>query len=142
MTEFPVPDLTIAALRPFWDAAAAGRLVFPRCGACGAFCWYPRPSCPECCGGDFAWTEIGGKARLFSWSVVRRALHPPLKAIAPYIPVILEFDAAPGVRLVSRWIGDPDSLRMGMEVRVAFADLGHPRTETGIQAPLACEPSS
>ena len=138
MMDFPLPDLTNEALKPFWDGAAAGRLLFPRCAACGAFCWYPRPTCPDCGGTDFAWTEVLGTARLFSWSVVRRALHPPLKPLAPYVPLILEFDDAPGVRLVSRWIGgDADTLRIGMEVRIAFADLGHPHIETGILGPLA-----
>jgi len=69
--------------------------------------------------------------------VVRRALHPPLKPIAPYVPVILEFDAVSGVRLVSRWIGPLDRLAIGKDVGVTFEDLGYPNVETGIRAPLA-----
>jgi uncharacterized OB-fold protein len=134
--DFPVPDLTNEALKPFWDAAAAHKLVFPRCAHCGAFCWYPRAKCPECGNIDFRWTEVAPKARLFSWSVVRRALHPPLKPIAPYVPVILEFDDAPGVRLVSRWIGPLEELTIGDDVRVTFEDLGYPNVVTGILAPL------
>jgi len=138
VVDFPLPDVARESLKPFWDAAASRRLVFPRCVACGAFCWYPRPKCPDCGGADFTWTEVGGKARLFSWAVVRRALHAPLKPIAPYVPVILEFDDAPGVRLVSRWIGgDIGELAIGQEVRITFADLGHPSIQTGILAPLA-----
>jgi len=136
--DFPLPDTQNPALKPFWDAAAAHRLVFPRCAGCGAFCWYPRADCPECGGGDFRWAEVGGTARLFSWAVVRRALHAPLKPIAPYIPVILEFDDAPGVRLVSRWIGgNADALSIGQEVHVVFEDLGYPTVGTGVLAPLA-----
>jgi uncharacterized OB-fold protein len=138
MSDFPLPDLTRESLKPFWDAAASRALVFPRCAACGAFCWYPRPKCAECGADDFHWAEIGGPARLFSWAVVRRALHAPLKPIAPYVPVILEFDSAPGVRLVSRWIGgDSDALQIGQEVRIAFEDLGYPNVGTGILAPFA-----
>jgi uncharacterized OB-fold protein len=134
--DFPVPDLTHESLKSFWEAAAARKLIFPRCNGCGAFCWYPRAKCPECGGADFRWAEAA-KARLFSWSVVRRALHPPLKPIAPYVPVILEFDDAPGVRLVSRWIGPLEDLAIGKDVRVTFEDLGYPNVETGILAPLA-----
>jgi uncharacterized OB-fold protein len=138
--DFPLPDIRHDALKPFWDAAAERRLVFPRCTACNAFCWYPRPACPECGSEVFAWTEVAGKARLFSWAVVRRALHPPLKPIVPYVPVILEFDEAPGVRLVSRWIGsDAARLEIGMEVDIVFTDLGHPGVKTGILAALARE---
>jgi len=136
--DFPLPDVRHEALKPFWDAAAARRLVFPRCTGCGAFCWYPRAECPDCGGTGFHWTAVGGPARLFSWAVVRRALHAPLKPLAPYIPVILEFDDAPGVRLVSRWVGaDADSLAVGQEVRIVFEDLGYPSVNTGIAAPLA-----
>ena len=135
--DFPLPDLENEFLKPFWDAAAMRKLVFPRCAGCGAFCWYPRAECPECGGAEFRWAEVAPKARLFSWSVVRRALHPPLKPIAPYVPVILEFDDAPGVRLVSRWIGPLDALAVGKDVRVIFEDLGHPNVQTGVRAPLA-----
>ena len=137
MVDFPLPDVANESLKPFWDAATARRLVFPRCAACGVFCWYPRPKCPACGGVNFTWAEVGGKARLFSWAVVRRALHAPLKPIAPYVPIILEFDDAPGVRLVSRWIGDIGELVIGREVRITFEDLGHPHILTGIRAPLA-----
>jgi uncharacterized OB-fold protein len=137
MMDFPLPNFAHESLKPFWDAAASRKLVFPRCTACGAFCWYPRPNCPECGGADFTWTEIGGVARLFSWAVVRRALHAPLKPIVPYVPVILEFDDAPGVRLVTRWIGgDIGGLTIGQEVRITFDDLGCPGIHTDILAPL------
>ena len=33
---------------PFWEAAAEGRLVLPRCRACGTYVWYPRTFCPDC----------------------------------------------------------------------------------------------
>jgi len=136
-TDFPLPDLAYQPLKPFWAAAAESRLVFPRCANCARFVWYPRPKCPECGGEHFDWTQVSGKARLFSWTAVQRALHPPLKPIAPYAPVIVEFDEAPGVRLVSRWIGsDPSALVIGQDVRIVFEDLGHPALETGIRAPM------
>ena len=136
--DFPLPDIHNAALKPFWDAAAAHRLVFPRCTGCGDFCWYPRAECSGCGSAVFRWTQVGGAARLFSWAVVNRALHAPLKPLAPYIPVILEFDEAPGVRLVSRWIGgSAGTLTIGQEVHIVFEDLGHPNVSTGIAAPLA-----
>ena len=134
---FPVPDRSYAPLIPFWDAAAQGRLVFPRCTSCGAFNWYPQPNCAACGGAESDWVEVAPEGRLFSWTIVRRALHPPFKPLAPYAPVLIEFDQAPGVRLVTRWIGDQEALAIGRKAAIIFGDLGTPALETGVRAPLA-----
>src|SRR6202042_2548452 len=34
--------------QPFWDAAAEGRLVAPRCTTCGTFVLPPQPFCFTC----------------------------------------------------------------------------------------------
>jgi uncharacterized OB-fold protein len=134
--DFPIPDLSFAPLQGFWQAAAQKRLSFPRCDGCETFCWYPKSVCPRCAGDNFIWTEVKGPVRLFSHTIVRRALHGPLTAIAPYAPVIIEFDHAPNVRLVTRSIGDPEKLRIGNIVNIRFEDLGYPNVVTGILAPL------
>ena len=83
------------------------------------------------------WTELAPRARLFSWAVVKRALHAPFQGIAPYISAVVELDEAPGVRLVTRVIDrDPDSLRMNEPLSVVFEDLGYPGVETGVLAPF------
>jgi hypothetical protein len=79
---------------------------------------------------------VTGPARLFSYSIVRRALHGPLSAIAPYAPVIIAFDDAAGVRLVTRALGDPEKLVIGDIVSIRFEDLGYPNVTTGILAPF------
>jgi uncharacterized OB-fold protein len=137
VSDFPIPDLSYEPLKPFWAAAAERRLEIPKCASCGHFNWYPKPVCAHCESQHFNWTQLNGKARIFSWASVRRALHAPYKSIAPYVSVIVEFDEAPGVRLVSRWIG-PDvlDLAIGNEVSIVFEDLGHPNIQTRILAPL------
>jgi uncharacterized OB-fold protein len=133
---FPLPDPDFEPLKPFWAEIAERRLTFPKCTACGRFNWYPRQACGDCGGEHFAWIPVSGEARIFSWTVVKRALHAPYKAIAPYIPVIVEFDDAPGVRLVSRWIGPDDGLAIGKPARIVFEDFGYPNLLTGMLAPL------
>ncbi len=34
--------------QPFWDGAAAEKLVIQRCDACGVWQYYPRPFCKVC----------------------------------------------------------------------------------------------
>lgn len=64
-TTSPVRDVHS---EPFWQAAAAGRLMLPRCRACGKAHWYPRPFCPFCYG-DVEWQEASGRGTLYSYSV-------------------------------------------------------------------------
>jgi uncharacterized OB-fold protein len=99
--------------------------------------WYPREQCPHCDGGALAWTEVTGPARIFAFAQVRRALHPPLKAIAPYVPVIVTFDDAPGIRLVSRWVNPEQAVPVIGEIAtVVFEDFGYPKLATGRMGPL------
>jgi uncharacterized OB-fold protein len=135
---FPIPDLELPALRPFWLAAAQQRLELPRCAQCQAFNWYPADVCTHCKQTSFNWVELAPHGKLFSWSVVQRPLFPPYAAIAPYIPALVEINDAPGVRLVTRLIDtDPLALSIGARVNIVFADLTYPNTTSGIIAPLA-----
>ena len=134
---FPLPDPHHALLEPFWAAAAQRRLEMPRCLQCQRFNWYPAPTCAYCGNAQLRWTAMAPQARLFSWAVVQRALHSPYQIIAPYISALVEFDEAPGVRLVTRVIGhDADSLRVNQPLTVVFEDLGYPQLQIGILAPL------
>ena len=135
-TDFPIPDLSFAPLQGIWQAAAQRRLSFPRCDGCETFCWYPKPVCPRCASENFTWTDVTGPAKLFSYTIVRRALHGPLSVIAPYAPVLVTFDDAPGLRLVTRSIGDAEKLNIGDTVSIVFEDLGTPNVTTGILAPF------
>lgn len=96
----------------FQAAAAQGRFVLPRCGDCGRFHWYPRAHCPFCFGAALAWTDVSGRGRIYSYTVMRRA-KPPY-AIAY---VTLEEGPTMMTNLVHC---DFDALRIGMPVTVLF----------------------
>jgi uncharacterized OB-fold protein len=135
--EFPLPDRDYPPLREFWAGVASRELRFPRCADCRNFVWYPQPICPHCHGVLFHWTRVGGPARVFAWTLVRRALHAPFKPIVPYVPVIVTFEDAPGVRLVSRWINPVrETPEIGEAVTIVFEDFGAPKLATGRVAPL------
>lgn len=59
--------------RPFWRAAASGRLLVPRCAACGRAHWYPRPFCPFCASPGVRWEAASGNGRVYACSALRRA---------------------------------------------------------------------
>jgi len=143
-SSLPLPHLDDGPVAPLWRAAEAREFCLPRCRKCGAFVWYPKGECNQCQGRDIDWHTLSGRGTLFSWAVVKRALHKPLAPIAPYISAIIVIEEDGLTRFVTRLIDcDPEQLRSGMAVEVRFADLGYPAAETGITAPLftICKPN-
>lgn len=103
---------------PFWQAASEGKLVICTCATCEVDIWYPKELCDHC-NQEAGWRELGGRARLLSWTVVERALNPSFAV--PYIPALVEPLDAPGVQLVT-WIKTDfrDELVCDMVGHVAF----------------------
>jgi uncharacterized OB-fold protein len=133
---FPLPDPGFAGARPFWDAAARGELVIPRCAACRAFVWYPRERCPGCAGAELPWESVSGRGTLFSFTVVRHVFAPPFAPLVPYATGLVALAEDPAVRLATLLVdGDPESLRVDQPVRVVFRPLPFPG-EPAVVAPL------
>ena len=110
-----------AFTRAYWDAAAGGRLLIRRCGACGRAHHYPREFCPHCWSEDVTWQDASGRAVLYTWSVVHRNDLPPFGERTPYVAAVV--DLAEGPRMSTEVVGaDRGSLRAGLELTVAFRD--------------------
>lgn len=104
---------------PFWDAAAAGRLVVERCAACGAESFPPRGMCRSCRGRAMAWTEVSGPGHVYSYTVNYQRWLPDLAV--PYAIVLVEFPGHPGVRVAGRLRGcPPEEAAIGLVVDVGF----------------------
>ena len=73
--------------RPYWDAAAEGRLSIQQCNACGRYYFYPRSFCRYCTSRDVVWRDVSGRARLVSYVINYRPLPPAQKT--PQVPVIV-----------------------------------------------------
>lgn len=89
---------------PWWTALEFGKLILPRCLACGRPWFPPAPMCPDCGSDSFDWIEAGGRGQIYSWVVIGRALHPAFRADAPY--TIITVDLQEGPRIVGRLGGD------------------------------------
>jgi uncharacterized OB-fold protein len=108
--------------RPFWDAAAKGRLLVRRCRSCGAVHHYPRTFCPGCWSDDVEWMEASGRATLYTWSTVFVNDLPPFNERLPYIAAVVDLEEGP--RVMTTLVGcDGADLSIGMPVRVAFHPL-------------------
>jgi hypothetical protein len=112
------PDLHT---REFWDSCARRELRFQQCLDCKAFRFPPLTGCRHCGSTRAAWQRVAGRARVFSHTTV---VHPVIPAIAgdvPYAVVVVEFDDAPGVRLISNVLGTPaERIRIGMELDLVW----------------------
>jgi len=128
---FDLPE-TDAFTRPYWEAAAAGRLLLRRCRAegCGAAHHYPREFCPRCWSEDVVWERASGRATLYTWSVVHRNDLPPFGERVPYVAAVVEL--AEGPRMMTQIVDCPAAgLRIGMALRVAFRDIGPGEATSG-----------
>ena len=113
----PVPD---PETRPYWEAAAEGRLLIKRCRACGEPHFHPRAVCPFCFSADTEWAAASGEGVIYTYSVMRRG--PAQYAIA-YVTL------AEGPTMLSNLVDcDLDAIRIGQPVRLVFkpAENGQP----------------
>ncbi|WP_407175671.1 Zn-ribbon domain-containing OB-fold protein [Bradyrhizobium sp. STM 3562] len=97
--------------KPFWDAAAAGRFVLPRCQQCHRTHWYPRGFCPHCLSMIIDWQESLGEGEIYSFSVNRMK--------EPYVLAYVALTEGP-IMLTNVIDADPDKLSIGTRVKVVF----------------------
>lgn len=103
----------------FYAWCARGELRLRRCNACREWCHVPRVTCPNCASTDWAWEPVKGTGRLYTWTVVHRAMHPAFMGDVPYAVVVVELDEGP--RIVSGMVDCPiEALEMEMPVEVVF----------------------
>lgn len=120
MDDKPVPHVSPIS-KPFWDAAARGKLLAQRCLACGSYVFYPRAWCPHCFGLELEWKEMTGKGEVHTYSVVHAAPCVGFEADVPYVLAVVQLEE--GTRMMANVIGcRPDVVRVGLAVEVVFED--------------------
>ena len=65
------PRARSRASHGFTRAAAEGRFMLQRCGACGAFCYPARDACPACLSADLVFTDAPRRGTLLSETTLR-----------------------------------------------------------------------
>jgi len=103
--------------RPFWEGAADGRLVLPRCHRCGTVIWYPRHLCSNCGSTEADWFEASGRGTVYSFTVVHNGEGAYAEA-TPYVIAYVELEEGP--RVLTNLIGEPDSWSVGQAVSAVF----------------------
>lgn len=107
---------------PYWAAAKRHQFVLQQCSACEKYVFYPRALCPHCGSAALEWREASGRGTVYTFTVARRATMRPFEPDVPYVIAIVELEEGP--RMTTNIVGcDPDAVRVGMPVAVAFDDV-------------------
>ena len=112
----PVPNPETSA---FWDAAAAGRFMLPKCRSCGRSHWYPRRICPHCSSFEIELIDARGTGAVYSYSIMARASEP-------YVIAYVRLDEGP--IMMTNIVDCPhDAVHVGMPVKLVLrASAGGP----------------
>jgi len=105
-------------METFYKFCSERKLMGLRCNRCRKITAPPRSLCSHCGNSDLVWTELSGKGRLVTYTVIHIA-PVQFQAFAPYAIGIVEL--GDGVRLPGM-IRDVrfENLKVGMELLVDF----------------------
>ena len=118
--EIPMDQWT----QPFWDAAAEGRLMLPRCGDCRRFRWPPGPFCPHCQSQAIEWAP-SGPARIYSFTLVRDRTRDDSDV---HVPALVEFPQADGIRLLAAVTNTPlSAIQIGAALTLGWSQAVNAR---------------
>jgi len=96
--------------------------VMPRCEECGRFAFPPTVACLACGGERFAWVEVSGRGKVFSFVVYHRVYNEWFRDKVPYVVAVIELEEGP--RLISNVVGMPvEDVRCELPVQVVFDDV-------------------
>jgi uncharacterized OB-fold protein len=96
----------------FHRELSEGRLMYQRCGGCGAAVFYPRLVCPSCASTDLRWAPSSGAGVLYSATTVR-------SRSGDYSVALVDLDE--GFRMMSRVDAGGGTVAIGDRVRARLA---------------------
>ncbi len=105
-------------IESFYKFCAERRLMGVMCERCKKITVPPRSPCAHCGGTSLAWTELSGRAKLVTYTVLH--FPPPrFQQLAPYAVGIVEL--AEGARLTGMIRNVPfEKIRIGMNLQVDY----------------------
>lgn len=116
LPQIPLPEPTELS-RPFWEAANESRLILQRCDVCAHYRWTPQILCTHCQAEPFTWTEISGRGRLYSFTIVHRA--PTAGFEVPFVLAVVELEEGP--LMLTQIVESPrEALAVDAPVEIAF----------------------
>jgi len=117
----PLPE-TSERTHPYWDGCKSGKLLLPKCRACGTIFFFPNNFCVACLSEDIEWIEASGKGTMHTFSIIRRPPSDAFAADVPYVVALIDLEEGP--RMMSNLVGiQAEQARVGMPVKVVFEKI-------------------
>lgn len=115
----------VSALTRYWAAVNDGQFVIPECNDCERRFLPPRMFCPACGSDSLRWIESEGRGRIYSFSVVEKAVSPHFSKSVPFVIAVAELDdLSQGSRFYARLVDvDPEQVRVGQAISVMIRQL-------------------
>ena len=105
--------------RGYWEGTLAEELRVQTCSACGNRQMPWGPCCTRCLSQDLGYVASAGRGTVFSFTVVRQAIHPDFSQQVPYVIADIELDEGPV--MTSNVTDCPlEDVRIGMPVELWF----------------------
>lgn len=111
----------------YWCGIDDGVLRLQKCTRCEKSIFRPRPLCPHCSSTELAWVPVSGNGRVWSFSVVHRAVSKAFSGVVPYVVALVELDEGP-IMMTNIVDVDLSTLSIGQRVGVGFGDAGDGRS--------------
>lgn len=116
----PIPTPTHET-RPYWDGCKRHELRIQQCGACGQYQFYPRLYCSKCFSERVDWVNASGRAKVTTFTIVRRPVSPAFKDDLPYVVALVTLEEGPS--MMTNIVGcAPETVTIGMPLAVTFED--------------------
>jgi uncharacterized protein len=109
----------------WWDGISDHKLHIQLCSDCGKNWFPPVYRCPYCSSKNWEWSKASGFGKVFSWTVVHRALHPAFIDDVPYTILTVQLEEGP--KILGRLIPSDISLSLyaDMPVKAIFYTAGN-----------------
>jgi len=117
----PAPD---ELTQFFWDGVNEGKLLILRCHTCGHYIHWPREMCRFCLGTDLRPTEVSGRGKLVTWTMVYQPYHPFFFDKVPYPICVIELVEQDNLKVVANIVDCAEAdLRIDLPVEVTFVEI-------------------
>jgi len=108
-----------------YRALAERRLVINRCDRCGYWIYPHRPLCPKCLSWDVTPTQVSGRGKVFTFTLLHQLRDPNGFLSEPLVAAAIEFEEQAGLRYLARLIECPhEQVRLDMPVTLAWTEDG------------------
>jgi uncharacterized OB-fold protein len=116
----PIPAPTLETA-PYWEGCRHHQLRIQRCCECHQHQFFPRLYCAKCFSERIEWINASGRAKVLSFTIVRRPVSAAFANDVPYVVALVTLEEGP--QMMTNIAGcAPEEVRIGMPVEVIFED--------------------